>query len=234
MSSYFDHFILIQVLNWIITDSMLIFLSILFIWLIMLQCYKLISSYTQLIINFLFEHWFNLIRENLGKKYSNYFYPIITLFFFLLTINLFGFYLYSFPSTTHINLTFGIAFSFWLSIIFLGFFKYKSSFFSIFMPNGAPINLSFLLVAIEIISNFSRPIALGMRLAANLTAGHILLAILADFSIKLLLISTNIISIFPFFIIIFMTGLEIGVLFIQAYVFCLLLSIYLKDSLELH
>ena len=102
------------------------------------------------------------------------------------------------------------------------------------MPNGAPLNLSFLLVAIEIISNFSRPIALGMRLAANLTAGHILLAILADFSIKLLLMSTNIIGMFPFFIIIFMTGLEIGVLFIQAYVFCLLLSIYLKDSLELH
>lgn len=180
------------------------------------------------------DHWLNLIKENLGNRNSYFLYPIVTLFFFLLTINLFGFYLYTFPSTTHINLTFGVAFSAWLSIIILGFFKFKSSFFSMFMPNGAPLNLSFLLVAIEIISNISRPVALGMRLAANLTAGHILLAILADFGIKLLLAGTNLIGIFPFFVIIFMTGLEIGVLFIQAYVFCLLLSIYLKDSLELH
>jgi F-type H+-transporting ATPase subunit a len=73
-----------------------------------------------------------------------------------------------------------------------------------------------------------------MRLAANLTAGHILLAILADFGCKLLFYSYSISNLFPIFIIIFMTGLEMGVLIIQAYVFCLLSMIYLKDSVELH
>jgi len=103
-----------------------------------------------------------------------------------------------------------------------------------FMPTGAPLGLSPLLVAIEIASNISRPIALGMRLAANLTAGHILLAILADFSCKLLFYSCSLINLFPMFIIMFMTVLEVGVLVIQAYVFCLLSMIYLKDSLILH
>ena len=101
------------------------------------------------------------------------------------------------------------------------------------MPSGSPLGMSPLLVIIELASNFSRPVALGMRLAANLTAGHILLAILADFSMKLLVV-TNTFSIFPILIIIFMTVLEVGVLVIQAYVFCLLSLINLKDSIILH
>jgi ATP synthase subunit 6 len=102
------------------------------------------------------------------------------------------------------------------------------------MPSGAPLSLAPLLILIELASHLSRPIALGMRLAANLTAGHILLAILGDFGIKLLLISSSLSSFFPIIIIVFMVILEIGVLVIQAYVFTLLLLIYLKDSLILH
>ena len=102
------------------------------------------------------------------------------------------------------------------------------------MPSGAPLGLAPLLILIELASHISRPVALGMRLAANLTAGHILLAILGDFGIKLLLISSSLPSFFPILIIVFMVILEIGVLVIQAYVFTLLLLIYLKDSLILH
>ena len=102
------------------------------------------------------------------------------------------------------------------------------------MPNGAPLKMSPLLVGIEIVSHLSRPVALGMRLAANLTAGHILLAILADFSCKLLILSNGFSALFPVLIIIFMTILEMGVLVIQAYVFTLLSMIYLKDGIHLH
>ena len=102
------------------------------------------------------------------------------------------------------------------------------------MPTGAPLILSPLLVFIEFASHISRPVALGMRLAANLTAGHILLAILCDFFSKILYFSYSLFIIFPVFIIIFMIILEIGVLIIQAYVFTLLCLIYLKDSLILH
>jgi ATP synthase subunit 6 len=101
------------------------------------------------------------------------------------------------------------------------------------MPSGAPLFLAPFLMVIEIISNFSRPIALGMRLAANITAGHIILSILANFSIKFLLITASY-AIMPIFIITFMTLLELGVLIIQAYVFVLLITIYLRDSVELH
>jgi len=102
------------------------------------------------------------------------------------------------------------------------------------MPTGAPIIMAPLLVGIELASYISRPIALGMRLAANLTAGHILLAILGDFGIKMLYVSWSLINLFPILIILFMVILEVGVLVIQAYVFTLLLMIYLKDSLILH
>ena len=102
------------------------------------------------------------------------------------------------------------------------------------MPLGAPLSLSVLLVGIEIASYISRPIALGMRLAANLTAGHILLAILGDFGVKMLYVTFSLSNLFPILIMIFMVILESGVLVIQAYVFTLLLVIYLKDSLILH
>jgi len=174
------------------------------------------------------------VRENLGEKTDYYILPLSALFMFILGINLLGFFLYTFPSTTHISLTFGLALSLWLGVMFFGFKNFKSSFLSMFMPTGAPIAMSPLLVIIEIASNISRPVALGMRLAANLTAGHILLAILADFGCKLLFYSFSVINLFPIFIIIFMTALEIGVLVIQAYVFCLLTMIYLRDSIILH
>ena len=93
--------------------------------------------------------------------------------------------------------------------------------------------MSPLLVAIELISNISRPIALGLRLAANLTAGHLLLSIISEFGCKLLWAAPTF-SLFSTLIIISMTCLELGVLIIQAYVFSLLSLIYLKDSYHLH
>jgi len=82
--------------------------------------------------------------------------------------------------------TFGMALSIWLGVIVYGFVKFKLNFLSQFFPPGAPLYMSPLLVAIELVSNFSRPIALGLRLAANLTAGHLLLSIISEFGCKLL------------------------------------------------
>lgn len=234
MASYFDHFILINIINPYITDSLIIMLGVIVLWTLMNYSKKIIPSRFQSSIEIIIEHWALLIEENLGEKSKFYILPLFSLFIFILTINLFGFFLYTFPVTTHISITFGAAFSIWLSILILGFYKFRTSFFSIFMPLGAPLNLSPLLVLIEVASNLSKPVALGMRLAANLTAGHILLAILANFSMKLLFFSSSLTNLFPIFIIIFMVGLEVGVLVIQAYVFCMLTMIYIKDSLILH
>ncbi len=234
MTSYFDHFIIIQIINPYVTDSFIVIFFVILLYFFINYSIFIIPSRLQSIIEIVIEHWILIIRENVGEKYDYFILPLTTLFLFILGMNLFGFFLYTFPPTTHITITFGMAISVWLGVMIYGFINFKSLFLSMFMPTGAPLGLSSLLVIIEIVSNISRPIALGMRLAANLTAGHILLAILADFGCKLLFYSYSINNLFPILIIIFMTGLEIGVLIIQAYVFCLLSMIYLKDSVELH
>ena len=234
MASYFDHFIIIKFINLYITDSFLILLSIIILYSIIMKTCFLIPSNFQIIIDKFFNHWEIVVKENLGENYKFFVFPLFSLFCFVLGINLLGFFIFTFPPTTHISLTSGLAFSFWLGILILGLYRFKSSYFSIFMPTGAPLGLAPLLVIIELASHISRPVALGMRLAANLTAGHILLAILGDFGVKMLYLSDSFINLFPLLIIIFMVILEIGVLVIQAYVFTLLLIIYLKDSLILH
>ena len=234
MASYFDHFIVTRIITDYITDSLIIMISVIVLYMIINKNQFIIPSRFQSVIEVIIEHWETVVEENLGENAGYYLLPLVTLFTFILGINLLGFFTYTFPPTTHVILTFGMAFGVWIGVMIFGFYRYKSSFFSMFMPTGAPLGLSPLLVVIEIASNISRPIALGMRLAANLTAGHILLAILADFSCKLLFYSYSLINLFPISIIMFMTILEIGVLAIQAYVFCLLSMIYLKDSLILH
>lgn len=234
MASYFDHFIVTRIITDYVTDSFIIMISVLVLYMVVSRNQYIIPSRFQSILEIIVEHWETVVEENLGEKATYYLFPLVTLFMFILGINLLGFFTYTFPPTTHVILTFGMAFGVWIGVMVFGFYRYRSSFFSMFMPMGAPLGLSPLLVIIEIASNISRPVALGMRLAANLTAGHILLAILADFSCKLLFYSYSLINLFPISIIMFMTILEVGVLVIQAYVFCLLSMIYLKDSLILH
>ena len=234
MVSYFDHFVVVKFVNSYITDSFIIVFFVIIIYMVINYTFYIIPNRFQNIIEIIIEHWEVVVKENLGNKFNFFILPLFSLFIFILGLNLLGFFTYILPVTTHIFITFGIAFIVWVGVIIFGLKKHQFSFFSLFMPGGAPIILSPFLVLIEIISNISRPIALGMRLAANLTAGHILMAILADFSCKLLFFSFNVINLFPIVIIIFMTILEIGVLVIQAYVFCLLSMIYLRDSLILH
>ena len=234
MASYFDHFIVTRIITDYVTDSFIIMVSVLVLYMVLNNNQFIIPSRLQSALEIIIEHWQTVVEENLGEKSNYYLLPLVTLFMFILGINLLGFFTYTFPPTTHVILTFGMAFGVWIGVMVFGFHRYRSSFFSMFMPTGAPLGLSPLLVIIELASNISRPIALGMRLAANLTAGHILLAILADFSCKLLFYSYSLTNLFPIFIIMFMTILEVGVLVIQAYVFCLLSMIYLKDSLILH
>nr|ALO20642.1 ATP synthase F0 subunit 6 [Ptychogena lactea] len=234
MTSYFDHFIVTKLILSYLTDSLIIMVCVIVLWMVVSRYQYIIPSRFQSVMEIVIEHWSTVAKENLGEEADYYILPLCSLFMFILGINLLGFFTYTFPPTTHVTLTFGMAFGIWIGVILLGFYRYRSSFFSMFMPVGAPLGMSPLLVIIEIASNISRPIALGMRLAANLTAGHILLAILADFGCKLLFYSFSMANLFPMFIIMFMTTLEIGVLVIQAYVFCLLSMIYLKDSLILH
>jgi F-type H+-transporting ATPase subunit a len=143
---------------------------------------------------------------------------------------------YSFASTSHFILAFSLSFSVVLGATILGFKKHGLEFFSLFVPGGCPLGLLPLLVLIEFISYLARAVSLGLRLAANILSGHMLLAILSGFTYNIM--ASGFIFFFvgllPLSFIIAFCGLELGIAFIQAQVFVVLTSSYIKDALDLH
>jgi F-type H+-transporting ATPase subunit a len=143
---------------------------------------------------------------------------------------------YSFASTSHFLLAFSLSFSIVLGATILGFQKHGLEFFSLFVPGGCPLGLLPLLVLIEFISYLARAVSLGLRLAANILSGHMLLAILSGFTYNIMASGFIffLIGLLPLTFIIAFCGLEIGIAFIQAQVFVVLTSSYIKDALDLH
>ncbi len=174
---------------------------------------------------------FNLIKQQIGIKGYPYFPLKFTLFLFILLGNLLGMTLYSFTITSHAVITFGLAFSFFIGIVIIGIVTQKIKFLNTFIPSGSPAALLPFMIVIEIISYLSRPVSLALRLFANMMSGHTLLAILANFS---LVISKKnlLIGAIPFLLIVVIIGLEAMIAVLQAYVFTVLLCMYLNDSLH--
>jgi F-type H+-transporting ATPase subunit a len=143
---------------------------------------------------------------------------------------------YSFASTSHFILAFAASFTIVLGVTILGFQKHGAKFFSLLVPGGCPIPLLPLLVLIEFISYLARNISLGLRLAANITAGHMLLNILSGFVYNIMNSGFiyALLGLIPLSFIIAFSGLELGIAVIQAQVFVVLTSSYIKDSLDLH
>src|SRR3984893_7303313 len=175
----------------------------------------------------------NQINSNKGQM----FFPLMyVLFIFILVNNLIGLVPYSFASTSHFILTFSLSFTVVLGATILGFQKHGLEFFSLLVPAGCPLPLLPLLVLIEFISYLSRNVSLGLRLGANILSGHMLLNILAGFTYNIM---TSVFIFFflgliPLAFIIAFSGLELGIAFIQAQVFVVLTSSYIKDALDLH
>jgi F-type H+-transporting ATPase subunit a len=143
---------------------------------------------------------------------------------------------YSFASTSHFILTFSLSFTVVLGATILGLQKHRLEFFSLFVPAGCPLGLLPLLVLIEFISYLARNISLGLRLAANVVAGHLLLNILSGFTYNIITSGFIflLVGLVPLAFIIAFSGLELGIAFIQAQVFVVLSSSYIKDALDLH
>ena len=165
-----------------------------------------------------------------------YFPFLNVLFMFILTNNLIGMVPYSFAPTSHFILTFSLSFSIVLGATILGFSLHKTVFFSLLVPQGCPLGLLPLLVIIEFISYLARNISLGLRLAANIMSGHMLLNILSGFTYNIMNkgLLFFLIGFLPLSFIIAFSGLELAIAFIQAQVFVVLTASYIKDSLELH
>jgi F-type H+-transporting ATPase subunit a len=198
---------------------------------------KLVSNNWSISQESLYATIHSIVTNQINARSGQIYFPFIyTLFIFILINNLIGMIPYSFASTSHFVLTFSLSFTIVLGATILGFQKHGLEFFSLLVPAGCPLPLLPLLVLIEFISYLARNISLGLRLAANILSGHMLLNILAGFTYNIM--TTGMIFFFlgliPLSFIIAFSGLELGIAFIQAQVFIVLSSGYIKDGLDLH
>ena len=171
-----------------------------------------------------------MINETAGSNAKSFFPFIFTLFMFVLFANMVGMLPYSFTVTSHIIVTFVLAAIVFVGVTILGFIKHGFKYLELFVPKGVPVILLPLIVIIEIISYLSRPVSLSVRLFANMMAGHTMLKVFGGFVISLGLLGGWL----PLGFSVALTGLEILVAFLQAYVFAILTCIYLNDALNLH
>nr|YP_009107248.1 ATP synthase subunit 6 [Aspergillus ustus]YP_009133201.1 ATP synthase subunit 6 [Aspergillus flavus]AIT99565.1 ATP synthase subunit 6 [Aspergillus ustus]AKC59234.1 ATP synthase subunit 6 [Aspergillus flavus] len=179
----------------------------------------------------------SIVINQLNPTKGQLYFPFIyALFIFILVNNLIGMVPYSFASTSHFILTFSMSFTIVLGATFLGLQKHGLKFFSLFVPSGCPLGLLPLLVLIEFISYLSRNVSLGLRLAANILSGHMLLSILSGFTYNIMTsgILFFFLGLIPLAFIIAFSGLELAIAFIQAQVFVVLTCSYIKDGLDLH
>lgn len=190
---------------------------------------KLVPNRLQALIEMLYQLVSGSITGNAGSGGLKYFPFVFSIFFFVLFGNTLGMIPYMFTFTSHIIVTFALAMIVFLFVTVLGIVLHGVRFFSLFMPKGAPIYLSPILVPIELISYLSRPVSLSVRLFANMMAGHTMMKVFAGFVAML-----GIMGIAPIAINTILTGFEIVISVLQAYIFTILTCVYLNDAINLH
>ena len=191
---------------------------------------KLVPDKLQLISEIIYNFIAKMISDTAGTKAKPYFPFIFSLFMFVLFCNMLGMLPYSFTVTSHIIITLIMAIFIFIAITIIGFLKHGFGYLKLFVPSGVPMVLLPLITIIEIISYLSRPVSLSVRLFANMMAGHTMLKVFGGFVISLGMLGGWL----PLSFSVALTGLEILVAFLQAYVFAILTCIYLNDALNLH
>ncbi len=190
----------------------------------------LVPSRWQSVTEMLYEFIAGMVRDNVGAAGRRYFPFVFSLFMFILFANMLGMVPYSFTPTSHIIVTFTLAMVVFVGVTIIGFVKHGLHFLSIFYPTGVPVYMMPILIPIEIISYLARPVSLSVRLFANMMAGHTMLKLFGGFVVALGLL----LGWAPLAFLVALTGLEIGIAFLQAYVFAILTCLYLNDALHLH
>nr|AAD02026.2 ATP synthase F0 subunit 6 [Tetilla sp. (in: sponges)] len=242
-AAYFDQFNVVKLItmqvfvgDWLLiftNSSMMMVIAVIISWLLS-EGKRLIPNRWQFLIESAYINIHSVVQENLGKAGQKFFPFVLCLFIFIAMLNVLGLFPYVFVPTAQIVITLGLSVSIIIAVTLLGVLTFKLKFFSILMPGGVPLVLAPFLVVIETASYLIKAISLGVRLAANISAGHLLFAILSGFAFNMLSSGMIISSLVPMLIMVFITLLEIMVAVIQAYVFCLLTTIYLGDTIALH
>ena len=190
----------------------------------------LIPDRLQSVAEITYDYVANIVKGVLGEDGMKYFPWVFSLFIFILTLNLLGMIPGNFTVTSHIIVTFALAAMVWLTATIIGFMKHGIGYLRLFVPAGVPWWLMPVIVPIELISYFIRPISHSVRLFANMMAGHTMLKVFAGFAVSLPWWG----KIAPAGFMVAFTGLEFLVAFLQALVFTLLTCIYLNDAVNMH
>ncbi|MCH9013460.1 MAG: F0F1 ATP synthase subunit A [Proteobacteria bacterium] len=191
--------------------------------------HALVPGRWQSVAELSYEFIANMIRDNVGQDGRKYFPFIFTLFMFVFFGNMLGMVPYSFTYTSHIIVTFALAAVVFVGVTTIGFMRHGIRFLGFLMPAGIPVFMAPLIIPIEILSYFTRPVSLALRLFANMTAGHTMLKVFASFVFGL-----GVFGIVPLALVTALTGLEFIIAFLQAYVFTILTCVYLNDALHMH
>ena len=200
-----------------------------------ISSFFLVPNNWQLLLETAYEVVSQLVFDNLNEEGEKFLPFISVIFTFILFNNLIGLVPYSFTVTSHLIVTFIMSFSIFIGVISICINNHGSQMFSIFLPANTSFFLALLLVPIELISYVFKPISLGVRLFANLMAGHTLLKVIVGFSWSMLMLENFMafMHLLPLLVLVILMGLELGVAVIQAYVFTILTCIYLNDSINL-
>jgi len=172
----------------------------------------------------------DMVGSTVGEEGKRFVPIIFTLFMFILTCNLLGMFPFAFTVTSHIIVTFAMAIVVFLGVTLVGFIRHGFHYLSLFVPKGLPIVMLPLMVPIELLSYLIRPISLSLRLAANMSAGHMILKVFASLSIM----GGLAFGFMPFALLTILTGFEIFVAILQAYIFSILTCVYLTDAVKMH
>lgn len=196
----------------------------------------LIPSNYQFLFESLYKFILSIIMDQIGHEGKKFLPLLITIFLFVLFSNFLGMIPYTLTITSHPIITLGLALSLFIGITLIGFFKHGLHFFHLFVPSGVPALLLPLIILIEIISYLTRPLSLGIRLAANMFAGHTLLNIISFFTWNIFIYGGifGFLALIPTLLILALISLEFVICFLQAYVFTVLIASYLNDVLHLH
>ena len=189
----------------------------------------LVPSRLQSVTEMIYDFIRRTVTDTAGDEGLKFFPYIFTLFIFVLLCNVLGLIPYSFTVTSHLAVTATLAVAVFLIVTLVGFIKHGVGFLGFFVPHGAPAPLLLILVPIELISYFVRPISHSVRLSANMLAGHAVLKVFAGFVAPLALGGA-----LPLAVMVALFGLETLVAVVQAYIFTILTCIYLNDALHMH
>jgi F-type H+-transporting ATPase subunit a len=195
---------------------------------------RLVPTRIQSVAEMLYEFIVNMIRSTAGEEGLKFFPLVFSLFMFILVTNVVGLIPYTFSVTSHIIVTASLALLVFFTVIVYGFWKNGLHFLKLFAPSGIPIYILPLIVCIELLSFFARPISHSVRLFANMLAGHITLQLVAGFVAMIGAFGYVgwLGATLPLAFTVALIALELLVAFLQAYVFTILTCIYLNDAIH--